>query len=69
MEAYADQRGHDVTWMTAAEREAYDARLKAAVDEVARVGREYPDGIHTCAELQKSEPGRRPCTCGRCPAS
>ena len=37
------------------------------IDEVARVGREYPDGIHTCAELQRLEPGRRPCTCGRCP--
>ena len=37
------------------------------IDEVARVGREWPDGIHTCEELQKLEPGRRPCTCGRCP--
>jgi hypothetical protein len=37
------------------------------IDEVARVGREYPDGIHTCAELQRLEPGRRPCTCGGCP--
>ncbi len=35
--------------------------------EVARVAREWSDGIHTCAELQKLEPGRRPCTCGRCP--
>ena len=24
---YADQRGHDVMWMTAAEREAYERRL------------------------------------------
>jgi hypothetical protein len=37
------------------------------IDEVARAEREYPDGIHTCAELQRLEPGRRPCTCGRCP--
>jgi hypothetical protein len=37
--------------------------------EVARVSREWPDGIHTCEELQKLEPGRRPCTCGRCPAA
>ena len=36
------------------------------IDEVARAQREYPDGIHTCAELQRLEPGRRPCTCGRC---
>lgn len=38
------------------------------LDEVARVANEYPDGIHTCEELQRLEPGRRPCTCGRCPA-
>jgi hypothetical protein len=36
------------------------------IEEVARVGREWPDGIHTCEELQRLEPGRRPCTCGRC---
>jgi hypothetical protein len=36
------------------------------IAEVAQVSREYPDGIHTCAELQALEPGRRPCTCGRC---
>lgn len=35
--------------------------------EIERVGREFPDGVHTCAQLQKLEPGRRPCTCGRCP--
>lgn len=35
--------------------------------EIDRVSREWPDGIHTCAELQALEPGRRPCTCGRCP--
>lgn len=34
--------------------------------EIARVQREWPDGIHTCEELQRTEPGRRPCTCGRC---
>jgi hypothetical protein len=34
--------------------------------EIERVGREWPDGVHTCAELQQLEPGRRPCTCGRC---
>jgi hypothetical protein len=44
-------------------------RLEAAVEDIARVAREWPDGVHTCAELQKLEPGRRPCTCGRCPAS
>ena len=36
------------------------------LEEIARVSREYPDGVHTCAELQRLEPGRRPCTCGRC---
>jgi hypothetical protein len=41
---------------------------QSTIREVAHVGREYPDGIHTCAELQRLEPGRRPCTCGRCPA-
>ena len=44
-------------------------RLEAAIADIERAGREYPDGVHTCAELQKLEPGRRPCTCGRCPAS
>jgi hypothetical protein len=39
---------------------------QSSIREVARVGREYPDGIHTCEELQRLEPGRRPCTCGRC---
>ena len=39
------------------------------LDEVARVAREWPDGVHTCAELQRAEPGRRPCTCGRCPVT
>ena len=39
---------------------------QATLREVARVAREYPDGIHTCEELQQLEPGRRPCTCGRC---
>jgi hypothetical protein len=29
MDTYADQRGHDVTWMTAAERDAVDARTAA----------------------------------------
>ncbi len=42
-------------------------RLEASIAEIERIGREYPDGVHTCAELQKLEPGRRPCTCGRCP--
>jgi hypothetical protein len=41
---------------------------QSTIDEVARVSREWPDGIHTCAELQRTEPGRRPCTCGRCPS-
>lgn len=40
---------------------------QATLREVARVAAEWPDGIHTCAELQRLEPGRRPCTCGRCP--
>jgi hypothetical protein len=40
---------------------------QSTIREVARVAREWPDGIHTCAELQRLEPGRRPCTCGRCP--
>lgn len=38
-----------------------------ALAEIERVGREFPDGVHTCAELQRLEPGRRPCTCGGCP--
>ena len=42
-----------------------DARLDAIAD-IERVSREWPDGIHTCAELQRLEPGRRSCTCGRC---
>ena len=37
--------------------------------EVARVACQWPDGIHTCAELQELEPGRRRCTCGRCDVS
>jgi hypothetical protein len=41
----------------------------ATLDEVGRVAREWPDGIHTCEELQAAEPGRRPCTCGRCPSA
>ena len=41
---------------------------QASIREVERVGREYPDGIHTCEELQRLEPGRRVCSCGRCPA-
>jgi hypothetical protein len=41
---------------------------QATIREVAHVSREWPDGVHTCAELQKLEPGRRPCTCGRCPS-
>jgi hypothetical protein len=39
---------------------------QATIREVAHVAAEWPDGIHTCAELQALEPGRRPCTCGRC---
>jgi hypothetical protein len=39
---------------------------QSTLDEVERVGREYPDGVHTCFELQQLEPDRRPCTCGRC---
>jgi hypothetical protein len=42
---------------------------KETLDDIARVGREWPDGIHTCEELQRLEPGRRSCTCGRCPAA
>ena len=42
-------------------------RLEASIAEIDRISREYPDGVHTCAELQKLEPGRRRCTCGRCP--
>ena len=33
-ETHADQRGNDVMWMTAAERDAYDARLKATEDAI-----------------------------------
>lgn len=40
---------------------------QSTLREVARVSAEWPDAIHTCAELQRAEPGRRPCTCGRCP--
>lgn len=40
---------------------------QSTLREVAHVACEWPDGIHTCAELQRLEPGRRPCTCGRCP--
>ena len=36
------------------------------LDEIERVSNEWPDGVHTCAELQVLEPGRRPCSCGRC---
>lgn len=39
---------------------------QATLREVERVGREWPDGVRTCEELQRLEPGR-PCTCGRCP--
>jgi hypothetical protein len=41
---------------------------QSTLDEVRRVAAEWPDGIHTCAELQRLEPGRRRCTCGRCPS-
>jgi hypothetical protein len=41
---------------------------QSTLREVARVAREWPDGIHTCEELQRLEPGRRACTCGRCPS-
>lgn len=34
--------------------------------EIEKVSAEWPDGIHSCAWLQEHEPGRRPCTCGRC---
>jgi hypothetical protein len=40
---------------------------QSTLREVEHVANEYPDGIHTCAELQRLEPGRRSCTCGRCP--
>jgi len=43
-------------------------RLERSLAEIERISNEYPDGVHTCAELQELEPGRRPCTCGRCPA-
>ncbi len=42
---------------------------QSTLREVALVAREWPDAIHTCAELQRLEPGRRPCTCGRCPSA
>ena len=41
---------------------------QSTIREVAHVAAEWPDGIHTCEELQRTEPGRRPCTCGRCPS-
>jgi hypothetical protein len=41
---------------------------KSTLREIAHVAAEWPDGIHTCAELQQLEPGRRACTCGRCPS-
>ena len=37
---YADQHAHDVTWMTAAEREAYERRLAWQVRYLAAVARE-----------------------------
>ena len=40
---------------------------QSTLREVRRVAAEYPDGIHSCAELQQIESGRRSCTCGRCP--
>jgi hypothetical protein len=40
---------------------------QATIREVASVSREWPDGVHTCTELQQLEPGRRTCTCGKCP--
>ena len=49
------------------EKERSAVRLAAAIADIERVAREWPDGIHTCAELQQLEPGRRPCTCGTCP--
>jgi hypothetical protein len=42
---------------------------QSTIREATRVAAEWPDGIHTCAELQRTEPGRRPCTCGRCPTA
>lgn len=40
MSTYADQRAHDVTWMTAAERAQYDARMRAVDDAVKAAGRD-----------------------------
>jgi hypothetical protein len=43
-----------------------DAAFEATLDNMRRIDAAYPDGVHTCAELQILEPGRRPCTCGGC---
>ena len=37
-----------------------------SIEDVARVSALWPDAIHTCEELQRLEPGRRPCTCNGC---
>jgi hypothetical protein len=41
MAEYADQRAHDVTWMTAAERAAYERRLAEHDAAVERAGGPY----------------------------
>lgn len=38
---YADQRAHDVTWMTAAERAAYERRLTETGAAIAQAGGPY----------------------------
>lgn len=62
--------GEDAGWAVAyrppPECEPAPLISQATLDEISRVSNEWPDGIHTCAELQQLEPGRRPCTCGRC---
>lgn len=52
--------------MAGSDREPGLSISDETIAEAEHVGREWPDGIHACAELQKLEPGRRPCTCGRC---
>ena len=60
--------GFDDDWCHDDVRAAMDSPREGFYPDTDRIDREYPDGVHTCAELQRLEPGRRPCTCGRCGA-
>jgi hypothetical protein len=40
--------------------------LEDTLANVRYVADNWPDGVHTCRQLQLFEPGRRTCSCGTC---